>query len=66
MLTNGIAALLGALIVFALFFTNVALGAARAGAFAGDVAEMLMLLASAVLFVVGVLQREAKFKKTKN
>ena len=38
---------------------NVAAGAAGLGVFLGDVVEMLMLLASTVLFVVGVLEREA-------
>lgn len=50
--------LIGALVCFAIFFTNVALGAARAGVFLGDVAEMLTLFAAAILFVVGILARE--------
>lgn len=51
--------LTGALLCFAIFFANVALGAAGKGAFLGDVSEMLLLLLSAVLFVAGALAREA-------
>lgn len=65
MLANGYAALLCALVLFTLYFANVALGAARMGAPLGDVGEMLMLFASALFFVVGILQREAKVKKTR-
>lgn len=61
----GNAALLIAAIGFTVFFTNVALGAARAGVFLGDVAEMLALFVSALFFVVGVLQREAAKRKDK-
>lgn len=52
-----------ALIAFVAFFANVASGAAGKGVFLGDVAEMLTLLAAAVLFVIGVLAREACAKK---
>ena len=55
----GTPALTAALICFAIFFGNVSAGAAGAGVFLGDVAEMLMLLATSVLFVFGVLAREA-------
>ncbi len=55
----GTPALTAALICFAIFFANVAAGAAGAGVYLGDVAEMLTLLAASVLFVVGVLGREA-------
>lgn len=56
---RGTAALVAALIVFVGFFGNVAAGAAGVGIYLGDVAEMLTLLVSAVLFVIGVLMREA-------
>ncbi len=59
---NGSMALIGALILFIAYFSNVAMGAMGAGAVLGDVGEMLTLLASAVLFVVGVLAREAAEK----
>jgi hypothetical protein len=55
----GTAALVAALICFAIFFGNVAAGAAGAGIYLGDVAEMVTLLASTVLFVIGALMREA-------
>lgn len=51
--------LIVALILFLLFFANVSAGAAGGGAPLGDVAEMVLLLASAILFVIGVLMREA-------
>ena len=57
---NGNLALMCALALFVLFFTNVAMGAAGMGVFLGDVAEMLTLFASALFFVVGVLAREAE------
>lgn len=60
MFRNGSAALLGALILACLFLTNVAIGAAGASVFLSDVAEMLVMLASAVLFVTGVLARERR------
>jgi hypothetical protein len=53
------AALVAALICFAVFFGNVAAGAAGAGVYLGDVGEMLALLSAAVFFVIGVLMREA-------
>lgn len=56
---SGTPALVAALICFAVFFANVAAGAAGAGVFLGDVSEMLALLAASVLFCVGVLMREA-------
>lgn len=52
------ASLIFAFIAFAAFFGNVALGAARKGAFLGDVGEMLTLLAAASLFVIGALAAE--------
>lgn len=58
----GAACLMLSLAAFLVFFTNVGLGAARAGVFLGDVAEMLTLFAAAILFVIGVLAREADEK----
>lgn len=65
MLANGTFALVCALALFSLFFTNVALGASGSGAFLDDVGEMLMLFASATFFVIGVLLREARAKRAK-
>lgn len=48
--------------LFALLFTNVAIGAARATPFLTDISEMLVLLGSSAAFVVGVLEREATDK----
>ena len=46
-------------LVFAVFCANVVAGALFSSPFMGDVAEMLTLLASSVLFVVAILSREA-------
>lgn len=51
--------LAGAAIFFAIFVANVLKGAFGGRAFFGDVVEMLMLLAAVILFVAGVLSREA-------
>ena len=51
--------LYASLIVFAVFFANVALGAFADAAVLGDVGEMLVLFAAAILFVVGILKKEA-------
>ncbi|MSU88515.1 hypothetical protein GE300_02640 [Rhodobacteraceae bacterium 2CG4] len=48
-----------AVLLFLAFFGNVAAGALGAGVVLGDVAEMLMLFVSSILFVIGVLAREA-------
>lgn len=58
MTNTGTVALLGALICFAIFFANVAMGAAGMGVFMGDLTSMLMLFAASILFVVGILNRE--------
>lgn len=60
---QGTTALIAALALFAVYFGNVASGAAGAGVFLGDVAEMLMLLASVTLFVIGILLREAAARR---
>ncbi len=51
--------LAGSIIVFCIYFTNVALGAFAGRAFLGDVGEMLVLFAASILFVVAILKREA-------
>jgi len=55
--------LFGAVIVFAVFFLNVALGAFADAAFLGDVGEMLVLSCASVLFVVAILRKEADRSK---
>lgn len=60
MTRHGRPALLAALILFAVFFANVVVGAAGGGAPLNDVAEMLTLFAATILFVAGVLKREAE------
>ena len=54
--------LAASVIVFAVYFGNVALGAFAGAAFLGDVGEMLVLFGAAVLFVVAILQKEADRK----
>ena len=51
--------LISAAIVFAVFFSNVAMGAFADAAFLGDVGEMLVLSCASVLFVVAILRKEA-------
>lgn len=51
--------LAGSIIVFCIYFANVALGAFAGAAFLGDVGEMLVLFAASILFVVAILKREA-------
>lgn len=53
-------ALVGAAILFLIFFSNVSLGAFGGKPVLNDVQEMLTLVAAAVLFSVGVLQIEAR------
>lgn len=55
--------LIGATILLAVFAVNVGLGAASNSAFLSDVGEMLLLIAVAVLFVIGILKKEADAKK---
>ena len=54
--------LAASVIVFAIYFANVALGAFANSAFLGDVGEMLVLLAASILFVVAILKKEADHK----
>jgi hypothetical protein len=56
-------ALLGSLIIFAIFALNVGLGAAGGAVFLSDIGEFLVLTAAAVLFVVAILKKEATAKK---
>ncbi|RLJ40960.1 hypothetical protein BCF46_3531 [Litoreibacter meonggei] len=55
--------LYASIIVFVAYFTNVALGAFAGKAILGDVGEMLVLFAAAILFVVAILQKEADRKR---
>lgn len=48
-----------ALILLVVFTANVAIGAVGDGPLLGNVAEMLLLFAASVSFVVGILKREA-------
>ena len=59
-------ALAGALVMFLIFFGNVSMGAAGQPPILGDVAEMLTLFASTLLFVVGVLALEAVRRDREN
>ena len=55
--------LIGAFVVFLVFFLNVALGAFADAAVLGDIGEMLVLSFAAGLFVVAVLRKEADRSK---
>lgn len=55
--------LIGAVILLIVFAVNVGLGAAANAAFLSDVGEMLVLGGVAVLFVVGILGKEAAARK---
>ncbi|MGJ8618469.1 MAG: hypothetical protein ACSHWS_16620 [Sulfitobacter sp.] len=54
--------LIGSLILFVIFAVNVALGSSGGTTFLNDVGEFLVLAATAILFVVGILQKEAAAK----
>ncbi len=54
--------LAASIVVFAVYFANVVLGAYANSAFLGDVGEMLVLFGAAILFVVAILKREAARK----
>lgn len=56
--------LIGAFIVFLVFFLNVAFGAFADAAVLGDVGEMLVLSCASVLFVVAILRKEADRSKS--
>jgi hypothetical protein len=55
--------LAASVVVFVVYFSNVALGAFAGNAFLGDVGEMLVLFAAVILFVVAILQKEAERKR---
>jgi hypothetical protein len=55
--------LAASIVVFVVYFSNVALGAFAGNAFLGDVGEMLVLFAAVILFVVAILQKEAERKR---
>ncbi len=48
--------------LFAVFFANVAVGAATGTPFLNDISEMLLLLASSISFVAAILIREQREK----
>ena len=56
--------LLASLIVFIVYFANVASGAFTGTVFFGDVGEMLVLFAATILFVIAIIKKEAD-RKTK-
>lgn len=55
--------LIASLGVFIIYFANVALGAYTRTPVLGDVAEMVVLFAASIIFVVGILKKEAERKK---
>ena len=55
--------LLASLIVFIIYFSNVAMGAFAGNSFLSDVGEMLVLFAASILFVVAILKKEADRKE---
>ncbi|MCL3882915.1 hypothetical protein [Marivita sp. GX14005] len=58
--------LIAAILTFAVFFANVAMGAFTGTTFIGDLGEMLVLLAASIFFVVAILKREADRENRKN
>ena len=55
--------LIGAIILFVIFAVNVGLGSMTGSAFLSDISEMLLLFATAILFVVAIIKREAAEKR---
>lgn len=55
-------AFLVALLIFLVFFSNVALGGAGFPTFLSDIGEAVTLFAAVFAFVVGILQAEAAAK----
>lgn len=51
------------LAIFALFTLNVLIGTLSGAGFLSDVGEMLILLSATILFVVGILRKEAAEKE---
>lgn len=62
MVTNARFSLISSLVLFVVFFANVSFGAAGNTEFLGDVPQMLMLFASVILFVIGILLCEKQSK----
>ncbi len=56
-------AFLVALILFLIFTANVVIGAFGDGPIFGSITELCLLLSASVVFVIGILQREAREKK---
>lgn len=54
--------LISTLILFSIFASNVTLGAMTSKPFLSDVGEMLVLIATAVMFVATILRKEAAAK----
>ena len=57
--------LFGAIILFSIFAVNVGLGSMGGTTFLGDIGEMLVLFATAILFVVAILKSESTAKEKK-
>ena len=55
-----------AAILFAVFVTNVFLGATGGSQYLTDVHEMIILFATSIAFVVAILKREAAAKAARN
>ncbi len=55
--------LIAAVVLFAVFTLNVALGSMGATRFLGDVGEMLLLFAATIAFVVAILGKQAAEKQ---
>ncbi|MGB5864245.1 MAG: hypothetical protein WBG95_08075 [Sulfitobacter sp.] len=51
--------LIASIVVFAIYFGNVSLGAFTGTVILGDVGEMLVLFGATILFVVAILKKEA-------
>ncbi|MEZ5808770.1 MAG: hypothetical protein R3D65_14000 [Zhengella sp.] len=56
-------AMAGAAGLFGIFLLNVTLGAARIGAFLGDIGEMLVLFGFCILFVIAILGFERRARE---
>ncbi len=55
-----------AFVIFSIYIANVVIGATTGSPFVGDVAEMLLLFAASISFVIAVLRREAAEKAEKD
>lgn len=54
-----------AFVLLCAFIANVTIGAIGNGPIVGNVPEMLILFAASIAFIVGILQSEARDKKSK-